>query len=660
MTSVRRLEIRVDQTGNAASGIKGIAGSVGKIAKVGMVAGAAALGGIALLTGAVLGLGSKLTGLGANAEEMEAKFDAVFGEGAPAAAKELDEFGNAVGRNKFALMEMASTLQDTFVPMGFARDNAADMSLEMTKLAVDVGSFNNVLAPDVMEDFQSALVGNHETVLKYGIIINEATLKAKAFEMGLIKMSVSSADVESAQVKLTIAQAKYNEVMAGGTVDTEKVRAAQVNLALANDKAALASRKHTLVLEEHDVGSTQAQASAIRLASANERVTKAQARLTKATTVGAVSTSTKLAATERLRKAEDALTSALAGEAGAMDDTAKVLARKQIIIDGTTDAQGDAIKTSGSWTNQMLALKESFTEGATEMGLYLNQALLPLLSEFSPWVKDLMPRAVEIFKRFAGNLSTTVGPAIALIKDAIIRIAEAFGVQTEDVSSADVVMMAFEKTLGAIVTALQLTALAFQAVAGAVEIAVGLWGQIKIMVGAAWVTLKQVAAISLHALVGWIESIRHAVGTVTGYWNSLKNAAVAVADISFHAMSVGIESVRHAVGTVSGYFDSMRDAARKAIDAIPDWLRPGSPTPFEVGLRGISQAAKDIDLSMGMAGMGRGENRAMAGAGRGGGTNVTINLTYSPAISLADRYEVQEKLTPFILGALRTAGVAPS
>ena len=604
MTSVRRLEIRVDQTGNAATGIKGIAGSVGKIAKVGMVAGAAALGGIALLTGAVLGLGSKLTGLGANAEEMEAKFDAVFGEGAPAAAKELDEFGNAVGRNKFALMEMASTLQDTFVPMGFARDNAADMSLEMTKLAVDVGSFNNVLAPDVMEDFQSALVGNHETVLKYGIIINEATLKAKAFEMGLIKITVSSADVESAQAKL----------------------------AIANDKSSLALRKHNLVLGEHGVGSTQAEASAIRLASANER----------------------------LRKAEDALTSALAGEAGAMDDTAKVLARKQIIIDGTTDAQGDAIKTSGSWTNQMLALKESFTEGATEMGLYLNQALLPLLSEFSPWVKSLMPKAVEIFKKFAENLSGTVFPAMVLIKDAVVRIAEAFGVQTEGVSSADVVMGAFEVSLGAIVTAIQLVAIGFQGMATAVETAIGLWRQIKVIVGAAWVTLKQVAAISLHALVGWIESIRHAVGTVTGYWNSLKNAAVAVADISFHAMSVGIESVRHAVGTVSGYFDSMRDAARKAIDAIPDWLRPGSPTPFEVGLRGISQAAKDIDLSMGMAGMGRGENRAMAGAGRGGGTNVTINLTYSPAISLADRYEVQEKLTPFILGALRTAGVAPS
>lgn len=533
MTSIRRLEIRVDQTGDAAKGIKGIAGSVGNIAKVGLAAGAAAIGGIALLTGAVLGLGSKLTGLGGDAEEMQSKFDTVFGVSAPEAARQLDEFGNAAGRNKFALMEMASTMQDTFVPLGFARDKAADLALAVTELAVDVGSFNNTLAPQVMEDFQSAVIGNHETVRKYGIIITQVTLDQELLNMG----------VEGGVKKAT-------------------------------------------------------------------EMEKAQARL-------------------------------------------------NMIYAGTTDAQGDAIKTAGSWTNQMLALKESFTEGATEMGLFLNQSLLPLLSEFTPWVKDLMPRAIEIFKEFAINLSSTLFPALALVKDAVIRIAEAFGVQTEDVSSADVVMKAFEMSLGAIVTALQLTAIAFQAVASAVEIGVVLWGQIKVIVSAAWVVLKQIAAVSLHGLLAAVESIRHAVGTVTGYWNSLKAAVVSVAGISFHAMSVGIESVRHAVGTIVGYFNNMRDAAANAINAIPDWLIPGSPTPFEVGLRGIAQAGKDLNLSMGTSGMGKsGDRKSMPGGGKGG-TNVTINLTYSPVISLLDRYEALEKLTPFILGALRTAGVTP-
>lgn len=683
MTSVRRLEIRVDQTGSAAKGIKSISDS---ITKVGKVAGAAAVGGLALLAGAVLGIGAKLTSLGADAEEMEAKFDAVFGEGAPEAAKELDEFGNAVGRNKFALMEMASTVQDTFVPLGFARDKAAEMSLELVKLAVDVGSFNNILAPDVLEDFQSALVGETETVRKYGIVINQARIETKAMEMGLIKMHVSTADVEDATLKLEIAQAKHSETMGGSVIDSEKVRAAQVNLGLATEKASIAAQKHTIVLEEHGEGSIKAQESAIRLAAANERVTKAQAKLTDIMTGGEVADSKKLAATQRLIKAKLKLESALRGESGALTETAKAAAIMQIIIENTSDAHGDAEKTSGSWTNQMLAMKEAVAEGATEMGLFLNKALLPLLSAMVPWVIDLMPKAVEIFKKFAENLSDTVEPAMILIEDAIIRIAEVFGVKAEDISETGTVLWLFEGALAAIVSVVPLVASAFQGLADGLEEDVVLWENIKKKVGDAWVILKKIAAISLlvliemvEALTGtWddlldvlfhvgvisfvalhraVEGIRHAVGTLTIYWDILKFSVQRVVEISFWPLERAVEGIRHAVGTVTGYWDRMRDAARKAIDIIPDWLRPGSPTPFELGLKGINQAAKDIDLSLGMGGK-KGAGVAMAGAGRGGGTTINLNFTYSPAVSLADSYEAQEKLTPFILGALRTAGVA--
>jgi hypothetical protein len=97
----------------------------------------------------------------------------------------------------------------------------------------------------------------------------------------------------------------------------------------------------------------------------------------------------------------------------------------------------------------------------------------------------------------------------------------------------------------------------------------------------------------------------------------------------------------------------MKRAARDAINAIPRWLRPGSPTPFEVGLRGIGDALSDIDLgAMGASVVGA---PALARAGGGGG--ITVNLTYSPAISLADRYEAEEKLAPYIANQLRKLGV---
>lgn len=83
--------------------------------------------------------------------------------------------------------QFTATIQDTLVPLGIARGKAADMSFEVVKLARDLGSFNNLPTDQVIRDIQSALVGNVETLRKYGVSLNETTIKQKAMEMGLIK-----------------------------------------------------------------------------------------------------------------------------------------------------------------------------------------------------------------------------------------------------------------------------------------------------------------------------------------------------------------------------------------------------------------------------------------------------------------------------------------
>ena len=121
-------------------------------------------------------------------EEIMNKFDVVFGE----SAKEVEEwslrFGKAVGRSQIELREMLNTLQDTFVPLGIARDQSAKLSMALTQLAIDVASFNNANDMDVLRDFQSAIVGNHETVRKYGIVITEATLRQEALRSGIMQL----------------------------------------------------------------------------------------------------------------------------------------------------------------------------------------------------------------------------------------------------------------------------------------------------------------------------------------------------------------------------------------------------------------------------------------------------------------------------------------
>lgn len=160
------------------------------------------------VTAPVAGLSALFVKAASDAEEMTSKFNVVFGQNAAEVRAWAEEYGDSVGRATQDLMEMAASVQDTFVPLGFARSEASEMSKSLTQLAVDVASFNNATDAETMRDFQSALVGNHEAVRKYGIIITESTLKQELQRMGMEKATGAALD----QAKV---QARLNLIMAG-------------------------------------------------------------------------------------------------------------------------------------------------------------------------------------------------------------------------------------------------------------------------------------------------------------------------------------------------------------------------------------------------------------------------------------------------------------
>jgi len=167
-------------------------------------------------------------------EEMQSKSSVVFGRFVTDVRNELAQFGNEVGRSTFELEGMASSIQDTFVPMGFARGEAAKLSVQLTKLAVDVASFNNASDADTMRAFQSALVGNHETVRRFGVVITEATLKQELLRMGITKTAdeVSNAEKVQARMNLIIAGTSDAHDDATFTADSFANKQKQLNAVL--------------------------------------------------------------------------------------------------------------------------------------------------------------------------------------------------------------------------------------------------------------------------------------------------------------------------------------------------------------------------------------------------------------------------------------------
>ena len=154
---------------------------------------------------AVMVLGAKkLVSIASEAEETRSKFNAVFKEMTISTRSWVDEFSEAVGRSKIDVESWMARLQDTFVPLGFARDKSAELAKELTKLAVDVASFNNATDEETIGLFTSALVGNHEAVRRFGIMISESTLKQEALNQGWTKSYKNLTDLEKVQLRFNV------------------------------------------------------------------------------------------------------------------------------------------------------------------------------------------------------------------------------------------------------------------------------------------------------------------------------------------------------------------------------------------------------------------------------------------------------------------------
>ena len=151
-----------------------------------------------------LRFGKQMVDMASSVEEMQSKSSVVFGKFVDTVRSQLEVFGNEVGRSTHELEQMASSIQDTFVPMGFARGEASKLSIQLTKLAVDVASFNNASDTETMMAFQSALVGNHETVRRFGVVITEATLKQELLRMGINKTADEVTNAEKVQARLNL------------------------------------------------------------------------------------------------------------------------------------------------------------------------------------------------------------------------------------------------------------------------------------------------------------------------------------------------------------------------------------------------------------------------------------------------------------------------
>jgi hypothetical protein len=201
--SSKKSEKQSKETGGAIGALSKEIGNLGSMAGIA----AAAVG------AAMVAIGVKSVALASDLEETQGKFNVVFRgmeEDAESWAKTLQE---SYGTSELEGKRYLSAIQDLAVPTGLAREEAGKLSNQFVKMAVDLGSFNNLPTQQVIEDIQSALQGSTETMAKYGINVKVAKLQQEALNLGLADSKNDISDADKAIALYSIAMREGSDAM---------------------------------------------------------------------------------------------------------------------------------------------------------------------------------------------------------------------------------------------------------------------------------------------------------------------------------------------------------------------------------------------------------------------------------------------------------------
>lgn len=144
-----------------------------------------AIAGVTAAIGAVGAAAFSAVEKASNLNEQISKAGVIFGQ----SSKEVEAFAKtanrALGLSTTAALNAASTFATFGKAAGLAGRDLVTFSTDFVTLASDLASFNNTSVDQAINAIGAALRGESEPLRAYGVLLNDATLKAEAMEMGI-------------------------------------------------------------------------------------------------------------------------------------------------------------------------------------------------------------------------------------------------------------------------------------------------------------------------------------------------------------------------------------------------------------------------------------------------------------------------------------------
>ena len=193
----------------------------------------------------------------------------IFTNHAETVQKWVQDNSVALRINKSDLQGYINSMGSLYRSFGMSSEQAAQYSEGLVTLATDLRAATGDDTKQIIESLTSIMTGGYKSGYKYGIVINEAAVKAKALAMGLADVAVDEYKVEKARISLEKATKKASEASVKYGENSLEAQEAQ----LAAEAAATAFEE---ALGGQTLALTQAQKEAAIYALVMEQTTHMQ------------------------------------------------------------------------------------------------------------------------------------------------------------------------------------------------------------------------------------------------------------------------------------------------------------------------------------------------------------------------------------------------
>lgn len=170
--------------------------------------------------------------------ETVSKTGEIFGKKAlPALERFGDRAVTKLGQSKQQALDAASTFGIFGKAAGLSGRDLTKFSTRFTGLASDLASFNNTSPQEAIDAIGASLRGETEPIRRFGVMLDDASLKAEALSLGLLKPVKDQAKIRTYQVRVIEMQRKLND--AQDEYGPKSLEAAKADAALGAARSSL-------------------------------------------------------------------------------------------------------------------------------------------------------------------------------------------------------------------------------------------------------------------------------------------------------------------------------------------------------------------------------------------------------------------------------------